>query len=90
MPTASLVFATMLSVAGKISRGYGLEDRKRDRTMEARRSGRLGLLGYVKSNLLFHFSGEKFVRSCDMKDDVMRLSGVHMAKQLNAGTNVYR
>lgn len=38
MLTASLVFATMLPVAGKISRGYRLEDRKRDRTMVARRS----------------------------------------------------
>lgn len=33
MLTVSLVFSTMLSVAGKISRGYRLEDRKRDRTM---------------------------------------------------------
>lgn len=65
---ASLVFSTMLSVAGKISRGNKLEDRKRDRTMVARRSGTL--------------SGEKFVRSCDLKDDVMGLSGVHMATQL--------
>lgn len=65
---ASLVFSTMPSVAGKISRGNKLEDRKRDRTMVARRSGTL--------------SGEKFVRSCDLKDDVMGLSGVHMATQL--------
>lgn len=42
MLTLSLVFSTMLSVAGKISRGYRLEDRKRDRTMVARRSGTLG------------------------------------------------
>lgn len=29
----SLVFSTMLSVAGKLSRGNKLEDRERDRTM---------------------------------------------------------
>lgn len=38
----SLVFSTMLSVAGKISRGNKLEDRRRDRTMVARRLGTLG------------------------------------------------